>query len=81
MTWLVTGGAGYIGSHVVRALAEAGLQPVVVDDLSSGRLDFVPPVSGLSRDRYTVSQILYRYQTAPPQSDWRNADNREREIP
>ena len=42
MTWLVTGGAGYIGSHVVRALAQAGLPTVVVDDLSSGFRDFVP---------------------------------------
>jgi UDP-glucose 4-epimerase len=42
MSWLVTGGAGYIGSHVVRALASAGLTPVVLDDLSSGRPSFVP---------------------------------------
>jgi len=42
MTWLVTGGAGYIGSHVVRALADAGLGTVVVDDLSSGFREFVP---------------------------------------
>lgn len=42
MTWLVTGGAGYIGSHVVRALAAAGLHPIVVDDLSSGHEQFVP---------------------------------------
>jgi UDP-glucose 4-epimerase len=42
MTWLVTGGAGYIGSHVVRALQAAGLAPVVLDDLSSGHEDFVP---------------------------------------
>ena len=42
MTWLVTGGAGYIGSHVVRALAEVGLDPVVLDDLSSGHADFIP---------------------------------------
>ncbi len=42
MSWLVTGGAGYIGAHVVRAFAEQGLEAVVLDDLSSGRADFVP---------------------------------------
>ncbi len=33
---LVVGGAGYIGSHTAKALSEAGMQPVVVDDLSTG---------------------------------------------
>lgn len=42
MTWLVTGGAGYIGSHVVRAFLEAGTDVVVLDDLSSGFAEFVP---------------------------------------
>jgi len=41
-TWLVTGGAGYIGAHVVRAFREAGIGAVVVDDLSSGHASFVP---------------------------------------
>jgi len=42
VTWLITGGAGYIGAHVVSAFTDAGLEPVVVDNLSSGRTGFVP---------------------------------------
>jgi UDP-glucose 4-epimerase len=41
--WLVTGGAGYIGSHVVRALQADGQRVVVVDDLSTGIAERVPP--------------------------------------
>ncbi|MBK9696675.1 MAG: UDP-glucose 4-epimerase GalE [Propionibacteriaceae bacterium] len=40
-SWLVTGGAGYIGSHVARLFAERGIGVVVVDDLSSGHREFV----------------------------------------
>jgi UDP-glucose 4-epimerase len=54
MTWLVTGGAGYIGSHVVDALVDAGLGAVVIDDLSTGRPGFlraeVPLVEGTILD-------------------------------
>ena len=39
---LLTGGAGYVGSHVVLALREAGYRVAVIDDLSSGRRDCVP---------------------------------------
>src|SRR6188472_1331145 len=42
MTWLVTGGAGYIGAHVVQAFQSRGLGVVVLDDLSSGHPEFVP---------------------------------------
>jgi UDP-glucose 4-epimerase len=42
MTWLVTGGAGYIGSHIVRTFIEQAIPVVALDDLSSGRRAFVP---------------------------------------
>ena len=42
MTWLITGGAGYIGAHVVRAMREAGEGAVVYDDLSTGIAERVP---------------------------------------
>jgi UDP-glucose 4-epimerase len=42
MTVLVTGGAGYIGSHMVHALADAGESVVVIDNLSTGFSTFLP---------------------------------------
>ncbi len=41
-TWLLAGGAGYIGSHVLRALLAADERVVVLDDLSTGSRDRVP---------------------------------------
>jgi len=42
MTVLVTGGAGYIGSHMVHALADAGENVVVIDNLSTGNSSYLP---------------------------------------
>ncbi|KAA1423681.1 UDP-glucose 4-epimerase GalE [Mumia zhuanghuii] len=62
MTWLVTGGAGYIGSHVVRAFADAGMDVVVLDSLESGHREFVdaevPFVEGNVTDTDLVRRTL-----------------------
>jgi UDP-glucose 4-epimerase/UDP-arabinose 4-epimerase len=58
---LVTGGAGYIGSHTAKALAEEGFLPVVYDDLSSGARAAVrwgPFVHGDVRDVKTLSEAI-----------------------
>jgi UDP-glucose 4-epimerase len=59
---LVTGGAGYIGSHVVWALNDAGYQVVVLDDLSSGRREALPAsvrlIVGDVGDRRLVESLL-----------------------
>ena len=39
---VVTGGAGYIGSHAVRTLVEAGHAVAVLDDLSAGHVESLP---------------------------------------
>jgi UDP-glucose 4-epimerase len=62
MTWLITGGAGYIGAHVAHAMTAAGEQVVVLDDLSSGipgRLPAdVPLVRGSVLERDVVDRVL-----------------------
>lgn len=59
---LVTGGAGYIGSHAVLALVDAGYRPVVLDDLSTGLERLVPPgvpfVRGNAGDAALVRTVL-----------------------
>jgi len=65
MTILVTGGAGYIGSHMVLALLDRGERPVVLDDLSTGFRTAVPQsvpfVQGDIEDGALVSNILAEY--------------------
>ncbi|KUH80545.1 UDP-glucose 4-epimerase GalE [Mycobacterium sp. IS-1556] len=60
MTWLVTGGAGYIGSHVVRAFSAADMPVVVIDDLSTGLERFVPSNVPLVRGSLLDGQLVAR---------------------
>lgn len=61
---LVTGGAGYIGSHTCKALAVAGMEPVCFDDLSGGKAALVrwgPLVTGDLRDTATLVATIKRH--------------------
>jgi UDP-glucose 4-epimerase len=64
---LVTGGAGYIGSHCCKALSEAGFNPVCYDNLSTGHRDFIkwgPFVSGDIRDTDRLRDTLRAHDVA-----------------
>lgn len=61
---LVTGGAGYIGSHTCKALSQAGIEPVVYDDLSNGHVEAVqwgPLVRGDVRDQAHLTETMRSY--------------------
>jgi UDP-glucose 4-epimerase len=62
---LATGGAGYIGSHVVLALRESGHQVVVLDNLSTGKRQLVPDdvffVEGDVGDRELTERVIERF--------------------
>jgi len=65
MTVLVTGGAGYIGSHMVLALADAGREVVVLDDLTTGFVGQVargvPLVKGDCGDEALVARLVREF--------------------
>ena len=65
MTILVTGGAGYIGSHMVHELVDAGEPVVVLDNLSTGfrflMPTSVPFVAGSTGDRSLVGEIIAQH--------------------
>jgi UDP-glucose-4-epimerase GalE len=63
---LVTGGAGYIGSHCCRALAAAGYQPIVYDNFSTGHRSFVtgPFVAGDLLDKPTLASAFAKQSIA-----------------
>ena len=66
MTVLVTGGAGYIGSHTVHALVDAGERVVVLDNLSTGFATALPPsmlpIVGDVGDEVLVAELIADHQ-------------------
>jgi UDP-glucose-4-epimerase GalE len=61
---LVTGGAGYIGSHTAKVLAQSGFQPVVIDNLLRGHREAVqwgPLIEGDVGDRATLEKVFAQY--------------------
>jgi UDP-glucose 4-epimerase len=68
MTVLVTGGAGYIGSHMVHELADAGEPVVVLDNLSTGFRFLIPTsvpfIAGSTGDRPLVAEIITRHRVS-----------------
>ena len=68
MTILVTGGAGYIGSHMVHELADAGEPVVVLDNLSTGFRFLIPTsvpfVAGSTGDRPLVGEVIARHRVS-----------------
>ena len=66
MAWLVTGGAGYIGAHVTRAMHEAGESVVVLDDLSTGDARRLPPqvplVTGTVLDQALLESTMREHR-------------------
>jgi UDP-glucose 4-epimerase len=68
MVWLVTGGAGYIGAHVVRELIALEEKVLVLDDLSSGSQSNIPKnvdfVKGSIADTDILHSTMSRYQVS-----------------
>ena len=65
MSTLVVGGAGYIGSHMIKKLLEHGEDPVCFDDLSNGHPDSVkdcPLVTGSLSDMQALQQLFSDYE-------------------
>lgn len=58
--FLVTGGCGFIGSHLVEALCTSGNRVVVLDDLSSGTPDNLVPGADLEQGSVTDSELFSR---------------------
>jgi UDP-glucose 4-epimerase len=58
MKTLITGGAGFIGSHLAEALLDAGHEVAVIDDLSTGSMDNIAHLVGRAGFSYTIDSVF-----------------------
>ena len=66
MKTLITGGAGFIGSHLAEHLIEAGHEVFVIDDLSTGTVENILPLKDHPRFHYTVASVM----NVPLTAEW-----------
>lgn len=62
--YLITGGAGFIGSHLSESLLGKGHEVYVLDDLSTGSIDNIAHLKGHAKFHYTIDTVMNRQVTA-----------------
>ena len=64
MKALLTGGAGFVGSHLAEALLTKGHEVLVVDDLSTGSMDNIAHLKGRPGFEYVIDTVMNESLTA-----------------
>jgi len=64
MKVLLTGGAGFVGSHLAEALLDQGHQVIVLDDLSTGSMDNILPLKSRDGFEYVIDSVMHERMTA-----------------
>jgi UDP-glucose 4-epimerase len=64
MRALLTGGAGFVGSHLAEALLDRGHQVIVLDDLSTGSMDNIVPLKSRPGFEYVIDTMMNEPRTA-----------------
>src|SRR5688572_30288690 len=64
MKALLTGGAGFVGSHLAEALLQQGHQVIVLDDLSTGSMDNIAHLKGRAGFEYVINSVMNERLTA-----------------
>ncbi len=60
MKYLLTGGAGFIGSHLTEALLERGDEVCIIDDLSTGGIENIKHLKARTEFRYFLDTVMNR---------------------